>query len=110
MSTVGDMASSSVDADMDERDDSDALSITSDLDAPTPAGGGTDYSLKTALALRDRLLQGGTEVNAVGGGQDLLADPRFPVFLKGEGLAVDPAFSGFFKHMGCGKETPAGPN
>ncbi|KAK0534989.1 hypothetical protein OC842_002466 [Tilletia horrida] len=36
MSTVGDMASSSVDADMDERDDSDALSITSDLDAPTP--------------------------------------------------------------------------
>ncbi|KAK0537968.1 hypothetical protein OC835_001584 [Tilletia horrida] len=64
----------------------------------------------TALALRDRLLQGGTEVNAVGGGQDLLADPRFPVFLKGEGLAADPAFSGFFKHMGCGKETPAGPN
>ncbi|KAK0558366.1 hypothetical protein OC844_005207 [Tilletia horrida] len=57
MSTVGDMASSSVDADMDERDDSDALSITSDLDAPTPAAAVRRCAVKDVCISIDTLSQ-----------------------------------------------------
>ncbi|KAK0534987.1 hypothetical protein OC842_002464 [Tilletia horrida] len=63
-------------------------------------------SLKTALEMRDQMFSDGEQVSVDGWGEELQADSRFPALLEGEGLAVDPAFSGFFKHMGCGKEPP----